>query len=90
MVPDKIKWVKVDYSASMMRLGGLVLKHSALLSGALAYNYQTQKHEHSYPDRAPDKFFEVASPATARSLAQVERTNVGRWIRSIFPSGSRN
>ena len=77
MVPDKIKWMKADYSASMMRLGGLVLKHSALLFGALGYKSQKQRHEHSFQGRAPAKFSEVASPATAKSLAAAERINAG-------------
>ena len=75
----KIKWMKADYSASMMRLGGLVLKHSALLSGALAYSYQTQKHEHLFRGKVLGKSSEVAFPATARSLVVVERINAGRW-----------
>ena len=69
-----------DYNASMMRLGGLVLKHSALPFGVLGYNCQMQKLVLLSPDRAPAKFSEVASPATGRLLVVVARINAGRWI----------
>ena len=61
----------------MMMLGALVLKHSVLPSGALAYNYQRPKHAHSYPDRVPGKFSEAVFPATGRYLAADERVNGG-------------
>ena len=79
MVPNGYKWVNPGYNASMMTLAGQVRKHSDLPSGALAYSYQTQKHEHSYPDRALAKFFEAVSPATGKYLAVDVRINAGRW-----------
>ena len=80
MVPNGYKWMKPDYNASMTMLAGQVHKPSDLPSGALGYKYQRPKHEHSYPDRAPDKCFEAVFPATGRFLAAAAKTNAGRWI----------
>ena len=63
----------------MMMQEGRAHKHFALQLDVRAYKYQTQKLEHLFQGRVPDKSSEVVFQATAKSLVEEERINDGRW-----------
>ena len=63
----------------MMMQEGRVHKHFALQLDARAYKSETQKLEHLFQGRVPDKSSEVVFQATATSLVEAEKANDGRW-----------